>query len=96
MADGKPLTMLTQETSVREDGCQHGNCYGTYVHGIFDQSEICTALIQALCALKGIPMEEISSLDMEQYKQQQYDHLADSVRQALDMKAIYRILEAGI
>jgi adenosylcobyric acid synthase len=34
--------------------------------------------------------------DYWQYKDEQYDKLADVVRESLDMKQIYRIVETGL
>ena len=36
------------------------------------------------------------AVDREAYKQSQYDLLADSVRESLDMKLIYKIIEEGL
>lgn len=88
----KPLTSLTRGGGTVLDGAQNGACYGTYVHGIFDRQAVSQALISALLARRGLSDTNICSLDTEAYKQQQYDMLADAVRQALDMPAIYRIL----
>ena len=45
---------------------------------------------------KGLDATAVQSLDMEQYKNQQYDRLADAVRESLDMEYIYRIMEEGV
>ena len=37
-----------------------------------------------------------SEEDIEKYKEEQYDKLAEGIRNSLDMKAIYKILESGI
>ena len=41
-------------------------------------------------------LAELTVFDYAAYKEKQYDLLADGVRQNLDMKMIYRILEEGI
>ena len=78
------------------DGAQCGSCYGTYVHGIFDREEVSRKLITALLESKGLSAEDVQAFDAETYKQQQYDRLADAVREALDMDAIYRILNREV
>lgn len=70
-----------------------GNVYGTYVHGIFDSSEICNEILNAVCNYKGIRFNEINNFDMYEYKQRQYDILADSVRSGLDMELVYKIIK---
>ena len=78
------------------DGAFSGNVYGSYVHGIFDKEVVAKTLIQCLAAQKGIHMDEIAVMDYKEYKETQYDILADSLRQHLDMKKIYEIIDKGI
>ena len=77
LADGTP------------EGCVRDNVFGTYLHGLFDTGELTEKLVQFLCKRKGIAAAETALLSMEQYRQQQFDLLADGVRRALDMKAVY-------
>ena len=51
---------------------------------------------KSLLAKKGKKMEDIQTINFAEYKRQQYDILADSIRENLDMKKIYEILEAGV
>ena len=90
--EAKALTKLQRNDNTVIDGAQYGNCCGSYVHGLFDRETVSTPLIAALLAEKGLSDENIRGFDSEVYKQQQYDLLADSVRNALDMDAIYQIL----
>ena len=75
------------------EGAQNGNIYGSYVHGIFDKSAVTGGIVKALAAAKGMEAEEISNVDFEQFKETQYDILADELRKHLDMERIYQILE---
>ena len=52
--------------------------------------------MQQLCERKGLDPQQISAVDFTQYKEKQYDLLAKGVRESLDMKKIYQILEEGI
>ena len=52
--------------------------------------------MESLCIHKGIDYSIISTVDIEKYKEEQYDKLAEGIRNSLDMKAIYKILESGI
>lgn len=88
----RPLTHLTRGETPVADGAQNGVCCGTYVHGIFDREAVSEALVSALLARRGLSDADIRGFDTEAYKQQQYDALADAVRGALDMQAVYRIL----
>lgn len=53
-------------------------------------------IVEALLAKKGKKMEDIQTINFAEYKRQQYDILADSIRENLNMKKIYEILEAGV
>ncbi len=69
-----------------------GNVYGTYVHGIFDVPGISDTIIQSLCEIKGISFDDIGQFDPRTYKEAQYDKLAETVRNSLNMDLIYEIL----
>lgn len=72
------------------------NVYGTYIHGIFDGEGIAAKIVETLLAKKGLTMDDVKVIDYQQYKQQQYDLLAQSVREHLDMEKIYEIVEKGL
>ena len=77
----------------RMDGWNRGNIYGTYVHGIFDSPGIAGAVAEALAAAKGLCLEQAADMDYRTYRQQQYDKLAEELRENLDMAAVYRIMD---
>lgn len=89
-----PFQQLMRGTELVTDGCCAGDAYGTYMHGVLDTPEVLEPLIRALLARKGISASDITVFDPVQYKEEQYDKLADMVRSALDMDRIYQILEA--
>ena len=70
--------------------------YGTYIHGIFDGEGIAAKIVEALLARKGLSMDDVKVIDYQKYKQHQYDLLAQNVREHLDMKKVYDILEKGL
>lgn len=73
-----------------------GNVFGSYIHGIFDAPGITDAIVKRICSRKGIDFAALESCDRTQYKQRQYDILADAVRQGLDMELIYRIVNREV
>lgn len=73
-------------------GWQKGNCYGTYVHGIFDSSNIAERVVNALLASKKMQGNALAC-DTNAYKDMQYNKLADTVSASLDIQRIYGILE---
>lgn len=74
----------------------NGNVYGSYIHGIFDAPGIADEILKAVCRQKGIDFSALETCDRTQYKQRQYDLLADAVRQGLDMDLVYRILSREV
>ena len=83
---GSPFCILADGTP---EGCVQANVFGTYLHGLFDTGELTEKLTAFLCKKKGISPADAPLLSMEQYRQQQLDLLADGVRAALDMDAVY-------
>ena len=84
-----------QEKSSTQDAVvvQKGNVYGTYVHGIFDEGDIASTFIRALAEKKGVHYEDNQGMNYQQYKESQYDLLADTLRKYLDMEAVYGMLQ---
>ena len=83
--------------SVKYDGIFSGNVYGTYVHGIFDEGTLAETLVGILAARKGVALDTGQIISYGQFKQMQYDKLADGLRQSMDMEAVYAMLrEAAI
>ncbi len=68
-----------------------GRIWGSYLHGIFDNEELAFGLVHQIMEEKGIDPEE-DELSIAEYKEIQYDKLADLVRNNMDMDRIYRIL----
>ena len=84
--EGAPFCTLADGTP---DGCVQGSVFGTYLHGLFDSGELTEKLAALLCRRKGLAPETAAQLTMQAYREQQFDLLADGVRRALDMPAIY-------
>lgn len=76
------------------DGIFSGNIFGCYIHGLFDKAECAAALVNCLRKAKGLS-PAASTLDWADYKQRQYDILAENMRKSLDMDMIYEILDEG-
>lgn len=80
------------------DGAACQNVYGTYVHGVFDAPGVAWKIAQILAEQKGIALNRGESESAEglddpmAYKETQYDLLADTLREHMDMDKIYGIL----
>ena len=74
----------------RQDGYIVDNkCMGTYVHGILDNASFVDFLLQPFAEKLS---QTKASFDYQAFKEEQYDKLADHVRQYVDMQRIYKIL----
>ncbi len=95
---GAPIASICDSVSgsIRLDGSQNGNVYGTYVHGVFDGDAIAGTLVRTLAERKGIDPDTLGSVSGEAHKQRQYDLLADTLRGHMDIPKIYKILEEGV
>jgi adenosylcobyric acid synthase len=69
-----------------------GSVMGSYLHGIFDQNNFTRPLLNQLRIRKGIPPLENQSFDYALHKEQQFNVLAASMREYLDMAEIYRLM----
>ena len=93
----KPFARITERAGKPVDvfdGCisPDGNVVGTYIHGIFDNDEFRTALIQYLKSKKGLKPLHTHRADFKSIKEQKYNELADVVRRNMNMIMVYDLL----
>ncbi|MBQ9068663.1 MAG: cobyric acid synthase [Eggerthellaceae bacterium] len=94
---GTPLLEVSDaDGNTLVDGCCSDNVYGSYLHGFFDNPQASQALLSSLLATKGLDDSAVTAVDMATYKEQQYDLLAEGIRNHLNMDTIYRIIEEGV
>ena len=75
---------------------EKGNVYGSYIHGIFDAPGVSDEILRAICTQKGLDFAALGTFDLQEYKERQYDLLADAVRGGLDMDLVYRIINREV
>lgn len=90
LGEAVPVIKLEDGTT---DGymTKDGRIWGSYLHGIFDNEQLVFGLVDEIMREKGIDPED-NHLSIAEYKEQQYDKLADLIRSSLDMNQIYDIL----
>lgn len=86
-ASASPLNIL-------EDGSTDGyfvdrTCMGTYIHGILDNPAFIDFLLEPFA---GKLSDAAKSFDYHQFKEEQYDKLAEHVRRHVNLPLIYQIL----
>ena len=72
-------------------GAYKNNILGSYLHGFFDSDEISSAVSNMLFSQKGLQANK-ASIPWKEYKDMQYDKMAQNLRENIDMNYIYRIM----
>ncbi|HEX75314.1 MAG TPA: cobyric acid synthase CobQ, partial [Dehalococcoidia bacterium] len=65
--------------------------FGTYIHGLFHNNNFTQAFLNRLRQLRGLPIATAISIN----RQEQYDKLAEMVRQNIDIPQVYEITFGG-
>ncbi len=84
LVPNKHLNILSygkQEGFILDD-----KCWGSYIHGILDNSTVINDL------LSGFESIAKGEFDYKKFKEEQYDKLANAIRQSVDMKLFYEHL----
>ncbi len=63
------------------------HCIGTYIHGFLDNPAVINRLLSDY-----VDADQVETLDLQAFKEEQYDKLAAHVRQHVDMERLYQIL----
>lgn len=92
------LTIRNGEAISQFDGAvnETGNVFGTYMHGIFDSGGILRGIINNLRQAKGLSVDDSEQMSFEEFKEKEYNRLADIVRNSLDMEMVYKIMDGEI
>lgn len=72
-------------------GTVKDNIAGTYIHGIFDNSEFTSHFLNEVRKLKGLDRID-ENFSYSDYKNREYDKLAEVLRENLDIRKIYEIM----
>ncbi|WP_379132869.1 cobyric acid synthase [Paenibacillus sp. sgz500958] len=89
-----PLFLLTgqQGEQVLEGwGTRDGVIWGTYLHGLFHNDGLRRAWLNGLRASKGL-QDVAETFAAAELREEEFDRLADAVRESLDMRRIYEIM----
>lgn len=86
------VSSVLGQDKVKIDGVRNGNVLGTYIHGLFDNMEFTAGLVNNLRKRKGLKKADGTTLSFKEFKESQYNKLADLLRDNLDMEKIYKII----
>lgn len=88
IGEGTPFTTICND-SVNADGCKVSDkCWGSYIHGVLDNPAVVDSLLQPYLTER----QAETDFDYSQYKQEQYNLLAQELRKYIDIDALYRIM----
>ena len=96
MRDSEIINGTTRPAVILEDGRlggavnKDGMVFGTYLHGIFDNDHFRNALLNHIRKTKGL--KQLEKVTYKEYKEEQYNQLAQLVRNNLDFNHIKRII----
>ena len=99
--DGETIVSCAPAGTIggKPEGAACGNVFGTYLHGLFDEPGVALALARSLARMRGLPESVVGApgaASAADHRAREFDRLADSVRGALDMEYVYRIIEEGV
>ncbi len=85
LLDGSPLSSLSDGS---KDGCfLNEKTWGTYLHGIFDNLPVIQSILES-CGKET----QLQEFDYAEYKNEQYNKLADHIRKSCDLEYIYGVM----
>lgn len=88
--EGQEACPLVRMADGREEGCLSGDhCMGTYLHGILDNEVFIAELLRPFA---DRIQQGGARQSYEEFKEQQYDRLADHLREHLDLPRIYELM----
>ncbi|MFY9153911.1 MAG: cobyric acid synthase [Prolixibacteraceae bacterium] len=86
LQNGLPLATLSDGTT---DGCfLNEKSWGTYLHGILDNVPVIRAILES-CGKEA----EFQEFNYKEYKNEQYDKLAEHIRQSCNLEYVYEVMK---
>ena len=95
-ADNRNISEIKDTNgNIKNDGLSVDNILGTYIHGIFDSSDVAKRIIDKLMQEKGIE-NQAEEKNINELRNKEYDKLADMLMKNLNISKIYEIIEKGV
>lgn len=89
------ITRRLDESVSIMDGAisENGKIFGSYIHGIFDDINFTRTFLNEIRKEKGLDAVDSKVLSFDEFKETEYDKLAEVVRKNVDMDQIYDIVK---
>ena len=86
---GKALDSPLIQLDHHMDGVmsEDGQIFGSYLHGIFDHSEACTAILE-WAGLRGVEVPDYDAI-----REQGIDRIADAIEESMDVEKLINIMQ---
>ncbi len=91
MGKTEPFDDLEEFTSNGSGYCSN-NVYGTYIHGFFDKKDVMCAVVESIAKQNGKCIRTDAAVDHDEFKNTQYNMLAEGLRRSLDIESIYKAM----
>lgn len=93
----QPFSILQQRNGESINQCDgaislDGSVAGTYIHGFFDSDGLTRSLLNSLRERKGLEPLLGAEFHYQTFREQQFDLLAASMREHIDIEAVYAIM----
>ena len=73
---------------------QTDHCIGTYIHGFLDNAPVIEHLLKGTMKSERVKSEKRRELSPAEFKEEQYDKLADHLRRYVDIPRLYELLKS--
>ena len=73
---------------------QTDHCIGTYIHGFLDNAPVIEHLLKGTMKSERVESEKRRELSPAEFKEEQYDKLADHLRRYVDIPRLYELLKS--
>ena len=90
--DVHPLNYPAEADAQPDGFMRNTTCWGTYMHGILDNRSV----VEHLLEQAGAGGLVVQWSDHRRFKEQQYNRLAEHIRQHVNLQAIYRSLQTPV
>lgn len=80
--------LLVMDSGEKEGYYQSDRCWGSYVHGIFDNQSVVESV------LRCVGVTDTIVEDYQAMKERNYNLLADAIRERVDMEYIYKLIKS--
>ncbi|HYZ72898.1 MAG TPA: hypothetical protein VE641_07445, partial [Chthoniobacterales bacterium] len=84
------LAQVENGQGIAPEGCRRNHVWGTYLHGLFESSEVRSEL----AALAGLKNYSAGQISWRTHLEQMYDRMADALEEHLETEEIWKYVAA--